>query len=350
MHESSAFTTFYSFGDAGRTTTQINGEFIFFQSLIDCLIRLKYNEEDKEDLIICLKQEYKDNKAELKRIDEFDKNYKSDNALWWYTCDSFLYRTLNTALRKQNIQMLYLYRSVLVDINRQLLQYQCKESVTVYRYQLMSKEEIKSLKKSVGRFISPNSFLSTSKKRQVADIYVAESDQLTQWQNVLFRIEASLEAGSTKPFAYIKNASQFPEEEEILFMLGSIFYVESINKDHDNKGWMIKMSLCNDDQNDLKLVLEDMKKENGIGETSLWTLGRLVWKMGKLDLAEQYYHRLLPELFVNNDPSLRNVYGELMVIASQQGHWNKSTRWREKLMKLNETLLPPVSANSGEKI
>ena len=50
------------------------------------------------------------NSKELKMIKEFETNYLSAYALWWYTRNSFLYKMLNKALRVQNIHLLYLFR------------------------------------------------------------------------------------------------------------------------------------------------------------------------------------------------------------------------------------------------
>ncbi|CAF1565421.1 unnamed protein product, partial [Rotaria sordida] len=63
------------------------------------------------------------------------------------------------------------------------------------------------------------------------------------------------------------------------------------------------MTLCSDDEHDLKEVLMYMKQQLVSGETNLRTLGKILWEMGKLDLAKQYFTRLLKELSPN-DPLL----------------------------------------------
>ena len=126
---------FTTTSDAGKSTTGINGQFVFSQVLIDCLLRLKSDEKDKNELIYCCEKEYEGNRVELANLHEFQKDYSPDKALWWYTRESFFYKTLNAALRKQNIHMIFLYRSFITDIHRQLQQYQSKCSVRVYRSQ-----------------------------------------------------------------------------------------------------------------------------------------------------------------------------------------------------------------------
>ncbi|CAF2050969.1 unnamed protein product [Rotaria magnacalcarata] len=285
---------FTTSGDAGKSITRINGQFVFFQSLIDCIIRLKTNEEDKRELLSCLKNGYRDNYPELTKLDEFQKDYTPGKVLWWYTRDSFFYQTLNAALRKQNIHMTFLYRSFLVDLRSQLEQNHCKELVRVYRSQLMSINEVNSLKQNIGQIVSTISFLSTSKEKEIIDCYIGDRTQKIDLERIRLTIDADPKMASTKSFADISVFSNFPVESEILFMPGSIFRANSVNDGHDNV-WKIKMSLCSDDEHDLKGVLDDMKKQNGVEEMSLWTLGKLLWAMGKLKLAEYYYHRLLRE-------------------------------------------------------
>src|SRR5690349_5047055 len=100
MQEPLSINMFTTSGDAGKSTTGINGQFVFSQSLIDCLLRLKSNEMDREELISCFEKEYDGNRVELANLREFQNDYTSDKALWWYIRQSFFYKTLNGALRK----------------------------------------------------------------------------------------------------------------------------------------------------------------------------------------------------------------------------------------------------------
>ncbi|CAF1521603.1 unnamed protein product, partial [Rotaria magnacalcarata] len=79
----------------GTSTTGVNGQFIFSQILIDCLLRLKTNKADKKELIDHCKQQYQGNTAELSNLREFREDYSPEKALWWYTRESFFYKTLN---------------------------------------------------------------------------------------------------------------------------------------------------------------------------------------------------------------------------------------------------------------
>ncbi|CAF4259259.1 unnamed protein product, partial [Rotaria magnacalcarata] len=161
-----------------RTLTELNGEFLHYRLLVDALIRMKPNEQDQKELIELLRKEYEGNEYELKLVNEFGKGYESSRAIWWYTRDSFVYRLLNKALRVRNIEMKFLMRNIIGDIYTKLLANQCEKPVTVYRGQIMSGDEIKQFRKSVGSIISLNSFLSTSSKREVAEEFAVQSMEL----------------------------------------------------------------------------------------------------------------------------------------------------------------------------
>ena len=63
----------------------LNGNFVHSLLLIDVLIRMKSIESDKQQLIQLCKKEYENNPKELVFVGEFEKDYRSDKALWWYT-------------------------------------------------------------------------------------------------------------------------------------------------------------------------------------------------------------------------------------------------------------------------
>jgi hypothetical protein len=238
---------------------------------------------------------------ELDNLREFENEYTSNKALRWYTKDTFFYKTLNAALRKQNIHMIFLFREFISDIHRQLQKYQSKNVLKVYRGQMMTIEELERLKQSIGKLISINSFFSTSTNYSKVFSFLHFSGDL---ERVLFEIKADPKMATTKPFADISEHSDYHNESEVLFMIGSIFRLESINQ-NDKQIWIIKMTLSTDEEHGLKQVLMYMKGQIESGQTNLRTLAKVLWKMGKFDFAEKYFIRLLKELEPNDTCSIK---------------------------------------------
>ncbi len=206
-----------------KSTTGLNGKFVYSQLLLDYILRIKPNENDKNELISLYKQEYAGNPIELNNVYDFEKNYSPEKVLWWYTRESFFYKTLNKALRTQNIHMIYLLRLYINDIYYKLQEKQSNCQLKVYRCQLMSKDELNYLIKHVDQFISINSFFSTSIQRHVASFYMGHGIPQNDFQEVLFEIDAIPHLNNKKYFANICLQSDFYNEYEVLFTLGSIF-------------------------------------------------------------------------------------------------------------------------------
>ena len=73
---------------------------------------------------------------------------------------------------------------------------------------------------------------------------------------------------------------------------------------------VIRMILCSESEHELKDVLTHMKQQTGDGHTNLRLFAKILRKMGKSQLAEQYLLRLLHQLPLN-DPLTGDVYFDL---------------------------------------
>jgi tetratricopeptide (TPR) repeat protein len=330
--ESLTINIFSTSSGEGKSTTGLNGYFVYFQLLTDCLLRMKSSDADKNELISLCTKEYEGNRSQLTILREFQRDYSASKVLWWYTRDSFFYKILNKALRVQNIEVLFLFRSFISDIHQQLQYYQSKSSLCVYRSQLMAGDEVNSLKQNIGQFISVNSFLSSSIQRETALFFVGDGTATGGLERVLFEIVADPNVVSTKPFANISSLSGFPSESEVLFMLGSIFRLNNISGS-DGQLWIIQMTLCGDNEHDLQQVLSDMKDQNGSAETDLYTLAKILLDMGKFDLAEKYYLCSMKEIPLDNSLLIK-YYEDLGKIASHKGDLDMRIEWHKKAVDL----------------
>ncbi len=331
-----------------KSTTCLNGKFLYSQLLLDYILRIEPNERDKNELISLFKQEYAGNSIELSNVRDFQENYSSEKVLWWYTRECFFYKILNKALRTQNIHIIFLFRSYINDIYHQLQEKQSKSQLKVYRYQLMSKNELNNLLEHIGQFISINAFFSTTIQRHVASFYMGDGIPQDNLQRVFFEIDADPNLNNKKPFANISLQSNFSNEFEVLFTVGSIFRLNYINSDNEQL-WTIRLTLCADEEHDLNLVFNQMKVQNGTDKTNLRTLTRFLSKMGKFDLAEEYYHRLIKQLS-SDDPFLITLYEDLDQIASQKGDFDKSLQYQMKLLSLKQSNSSIATDNSTETI
>jgi hypothetical protein len=334
-----------SIGFFAQSTERINDKFVCCQILIDCLLRLKYDPEDSEELMAIYKKEYEGNVTELGIVDEFRRSYSPDKALWWYTRESFLYKTLNTALRTQNIHMIFLLRGFIADVHQQLKRYQENKCVRVYRGQLMYIDELHRLEQMKGQLISINSFFSTSIDDRVAYSLLDKSDASSDLQKVMFEVNANPWVVTSKPFANIQNCGCHNNEAKVLFMIGSIFRIEKVRR--GDKGLcIIHMTLSNEDAHELNNVLMPMKHQIGSGESNLQTLSKILRDMGELKLAKQYLIKFVSKLSPN-DSLLKSVYEDLTQVTSLNGDYNDSMQWKKKMLAIQDE---PIHTSPSEYI
>ncbi len=336
-----------------QSSTGLNGQLIHSQLLIECLIRMKSSSSlnERQELIAFCKQQYKNNPAELQIVKEFERNYSSDRSLWWYTRQSFLYRLLNKALRVQNIDLLYLFRFFIRDLGQELEKNKCSSPVHVYRAQQMSKEEIEILQKSIGEYISMNSFLSTSVDRQQAQSFLFSTDASDDVEQVFFKIDADPRLENIKPFSNITPLSYFPNEDEVLFMIGSIFRLIEVKCDSYGI-WNIRMVLCSVTDHQLQSLYQHMKNQLGTKATDLYNFGGVLREMGNLDDAQKYYHRYLDQL-PDDHPGRSACYHALGRVTNEKGDYDSSLKWFNKSLEIKMRTLKsdhPNIANTHNSI
>ncbi|UJR12019.1 hypothetical protein I4U23_016197 [Adineta vaga] len=125
-------------------------------------------------------------------------------------------------------------------------------------------------------------------KREIAMAF-AESvlDDDTGVMAVIFIITINIDQVSTltTPFAIIADYSDFPQEEEVLFSMHTVFRVSNIEQSVTyNHLWEVKLTLTDDNDPQLVDLTERMKEEiDGKG----WNqMGKLMLKVGHFDQAE----------------------------------------------------------------
>ncbi|CAF1396044.1 unnamed protein product [Rotaria sordida] len=205
-----------------RSSFGLNGQYVQFELLLDSLLRIEGTEKDKQELISICEKKYIENKEEMKNVREFKRNYKSDQALWWYTKESFLYRMLNKALRRQDTSLLYLMRFFIGDLWKAIEKHRCQQPIRTYRCQSISQEEFDGLLNATGKLISMTSFVSTSLDAQEARSFLDHSDGL---RKVFFEIDADPRLQGVKPFADVTKLSAHPDEREVIMTVGSVYRI-----------------------------------------------------------------------------------------------------------------------------
>ena len=322
---------------------------MWFQLFIEVLLRMHHKSNTRQELIDICKQNYQNNSEELAIINEFDKTYKTENAIWWYTRECYLYRILNKALRIQDFDILFALRFFITDLSEQLSkEYErylrempTRNIIRVYRGQAIGIDELKLIQSNVGQFISMNSFLSTTHRRQTALTFLNAIQLNNDIDRILFEIDIDPRQKTT-PFSSIDRLSYFKSEDEVLIMLGALFRIESINEEKAEKLWIAHIKLASEDDFHLKETFAHMKEKIG-DETNLHSLGKILTEMGEYKQAQKCYKRMIYESQL--DESIG--YGGL----GWADHW--LNEYDEALSNLNKSLslisevLPEICEEKG---
>jgi hypothetical protein len=248
---------------------------------------MHHKSTDRKELIDICKNSYKGNHQEIEIIREFEKNYKPENAIWWYTRESCFYRMMNKALRVQDFDMLFSLRFFITDIAKQIKnEYdkfirtsETRNMIRVYRGQVIEIDELELMKNSVGEFLSMNSFLSTSRNRPTAVHFAHLTPVTDSTQRIIFEIEINPRL-QTKAFTDVTKISYFQNEDEILIMLGALFRIDKVTEAKKDRVWVVYVSLASEDDYHLKETFSYMKTRIG-DDTNLDSLGKILLEMGE---------------------------------------------------------------------
>jgi tetratricopeptide (TPR) repeat protein len=300
-----------------RNLKEDQARFLWFYKCHNFMIELEDDDRQaKQEMISCCRQNYQEDKRALKTLDEFENqsfNDNAKNAILWYTQNSIIFRCINEALISGNISTIYSYRYIIKLLCRQLkyLHEKYKQSnsdniLRLYRGQLLKLSQILLISKHINDLISLNGFLSTSLEEDIAKRFCFVR-QRQDHEPVLFEIDIDMTSEQSIAFADISHISQYPEEEEILISIGSIFRIESVDFDEINQLYRIHLSLSQYEQLTVNQYIEQTfaKEVDSIDQSVLF--GKLLFDMGEYQFAIEYFKKRI-ECLTDTDNHHRATY------------------------------------------
>jgi tetratricopeptide (TPR) repeat protein len=250
-------------------------------------------------MIEVCRQYYRGHTKQLRLIDEFERDYRPEKAIRWYTKQSFVYKLVNKALRSEDIDQLHIFRFFIGDLSESLAREHEKmlssdeEILTLYRGVKLDREEFDQLKENQGKLISTNGYLSTSRLRSPALAFAMKPSKRINAIPVLFEIQCVVkELGKTVIFADIAQFSDYPKEQEVLFDLSAAFKLESIEQDGEIK--IIKISATKDGETITKHYIEETHRQTEEKSVGI-VFGRLMCNLGEYDKSQKYFEQLLKD-------------------------------------------------------
>ena len=323
---------------------QLEPSFMYTQIFKEILLEMEHDQKSLADLIAHCRSLYQRNEAELKTIGEFEKNYRPQSAIWWYTRECFTYQTLNRALRLLEadtiIKMGFLIRDLHQEIqklyDKQINDYP-EKCFTVYRGQGLSIGDFKRLQKSKGGLLSFNSFLSTSKSRSQSIRFATDALAKTNTVGILFKMSIDTSISST-PFAAVQGISYFEKEREILFSMHTVFRIGEMKRIDDTKELhQVDLKLTADDDEQFGNLTKSIRNEV-TGRTGWGKLGSLLLKIDRFDKAEEVYLTLLEQTSSRREKV--DCYIQLGFIRNYMDDYEKALDYYKKALELQEKIYP----------
>ena len=321
-----------------------NAPFLCDQLLLKVLRDMPHGDEEKKELVDKCGTFYRNDPVVMQKIEEFKKYYSANQALKWYTKDSFLYKILNKAFRTDDIDWIYSLRFFIIDLCSQLdvEKVKIKNSgvVTLYRGQRLPRSQLTTLQKMVGQLIAMKGFLSTSRNKNVALRFATGTVIATRTKQdhspVLFEIRA--DPSGSIVFADIQAHSEFRDEKEVLFGPNTTFIVDSVNEDQINNVTTVQMS-ASDKGEDLFQSYMAAQADEREKYKPLIYFGRILFnQLHNMHQAKLYFKRILNGSLVKSsfvyDDDIVQIYIQLGDIDSKQGNCKEAKQYYQKAMEM----------------
>ena len=332
-----------------RNLKEDQTSFLWHNQLHKFMITLENADDSaaKKEMIERSLERYKSNKNMIYRIDEFNRQSLDNNkekAIHSYTENSFIHECINTVLRRENVSEVYSYRYLIKLICRQLeerhkkfiREYRKSEnsaSLHLYRGLPLRLEDINFLHSNINNLISLNGFVSTSKDKGIAMDFIRRHRR-QGFVSALLKISVDMGSHYDIAFADISDLSEYPEEKEVLFSLGSIFRVKSVKFDAEQNIYVIRLSLSPHDQlTVIKYIHQAYPHDvNSIDQSVLF--GKLLFEMGEYQSAIKYFQYMLAHLQSDNNPIRAIHLNNLGVCYNEIGKTNEALDCYRKALEI----------------
>ena len=316
---------------------QLEASFMYTKLFKDTLLTMQHDEQACHRFIQYCRSEKADVSSELELIKDFEQNYRANMAIQWYTRDSFIYVMINRALRLLEADIIMKMGFFLCDLHQQITQkhqlqvtnYDGKR-FTLWRGQGITTDAFAKMSASKGGLLAFNSYISTSKSRDVSFLYAESSAQGEDIVGVLFVMSIDPNIDAT-PFADIQDLNVF-DEPEALFSMHSVFRIGEIAK-IKGLGQIFEVNLTLTSEHDPQLlILTQRLYEESVRGNQWGRMGNLLIMVGALSEAENLYQTLIDQ---TSEREQLTVYtSRLGTVKFDQGDYQTALTLYQKAIEM----------------
>ncbi|CAF3992396.1 unnamed protein product [Rotaria sordida] len=297
--------------------------------------------------------------AAEKTLKMIEKEYRNHTPIWWYTGPYFIYSMLNHGLRLMDIDVILKLGFFIRHLHQHITKLHREQQQSskaampskfqVFRGQGLSMEAFEKMKKTKGGLMSFNSFLSTSRNREISLESFARLAALdANSVGILFvmNIDTAICTSSLTPFVSVKDIGFYDDqEEEILFSTHTIFRIdriEPIEDKHTDRLWQVNLTLAGNQDDDFNKLTAHLSKQ--IAGTTGWSrFSDILINVGKFEKAKHLYELLLEN--ASSDEERSEYYFQLARVYKDMGENSKALTYYEKNLEFKQKILPPNHPN-----
>lgn len=330
--------------DSNLNVDQLEASFMYTQIFKEILLEMKYGDNSLRDFVTHCKNKFSSD-ISMNKLALFEQEYHNKSAIWWYSDPSFIYSMLNHALRTLQVDIIVKMGFFLSRLHYEIQQLHheqfCAKNPTcflVYRGQGLPEKDFEKLQKTKNGLFSFNSFVSTSREKDVAHIFAESNSTRPGMVGILFKmfVDTSL---SSIPFADIEQFSYFQitTEKEVLFSMHTVFRIIDVKPiENNDRVYLVDLQMTSDDDEELRTLTKYIT--NYIGDGTGWDrLANLLLRLDHLDKAEELYNILLEQ--ENSDSDKIHYYNQLLDIKNTQGDTVAAALYASKIAQIDKKIL-----------
>ena len=325
---------------------QLPPSFMYTTLLKDTLVKMKHDlNKEMAKFYANARDKYSPTIINQSDLERFRRDYQPDQAVQWYTKQTFIFPLMNDGLRYSQGDVIVDMGFFIHDLHHQLVELQQQQSkefgnktFIIYRGQALPKEDLQQLQKKRGGLFGFKNFLSSSLKQDRSLKFAQRGPSRPDCVGVLFKMMIDPKLTRT-PFADIHYISDFPDEAEVLVGMHAVFRIGNIQPIGCGHTliYEIELELTADDDPQLRRLTEHMG-ENILADWDWHRIGWILQDMNQLDKAEEVYLDLLKE---NLDVRKKGIYnGQLGQIYFNHATYEEALDYYQKSLQFYEQVLP----------
>ena len=294
----------------------------YVQALKDILLETDEKRNQKKDMVEFCRLKYSDNIIQLKLIDEFEKTFRPDDAILWYSRhEVFVYKMLTRAFRIFDADILYHLRYFIQHLHRQLELLNGTNPLTVYRTLRVRNDLFDKMKSNQDVLLSFNEFLLASKKQDTLEPSPLNMDS----KLVHFQINLS---------ADISRRVIDDKSDEVLLTIGTVFRIDKVEAVTEDR-FTVKLTTNGDVFNAARTISKDLRDAIR-GPFPLVRMLKLMRQRELNDYMEYFASMLMNDPQTAGDEAASLALGG--ALHSLGGHCYETKQYDQGLIHLQNSL------------